>query len=116
MLDQVRDHALVIMLHDWRACDGEDALLALRTAAFAAVEELVAIDGDNLEVIAIGQGLVAFEAVMGPPQDLPQAVAVRQGVERLSTDHLPSCGIAGVPGSFHDSRPRLLLIATRNEA
>jgi hypothetical protein len=71
----------MIILHDLLAADGEGALLALRTAALARGEEFVAIDGGDLEVVAIGEGLVAFEAVVDLYQDLPQAGAVRQGVD-----------------------------------
>src|SRR5262249_59095592 len=54
---------------------------ALRAAAVAALEELVAIDGDHLEVVAVLQGLVAFEAAVDLHQHLAQAGAVGQGVD-----------------------------------
>ena len=40
----------------------------------------MAIDRGDLEFVAVGQGLVAFEAVVDLHQDLSQAGAVRQGV------------------------------------
>src|SRR5580658_1853433 len=95
MLDQVTDHPLVIIFQHFFAIDGESAFLTLRTAAFARSEKLVAVDGNDFEIIAISESLVAFEAVVNLYQDLPEAIRVRQGIDtsegidagRMRADH-----------------------------
>ena len=75
------DHPLVMVLGHRLAIDGERAGLALRAAALAAGEELVAVDRGDIPALDAAERLVPLEPVGDVGEVGPQRRAAHAGID-----------------------------------
>ena len=81
LADQLADRRLVIVFGDRLPLDRDRAGLALRAAALAAGEQLVAVDRREVVALAVDQRLVPLEPMDDVAEESPQGLAVHQGID-----------------------------------